>query len=486
MRTPAPCRAALGVLVGAALAIGPVTGGSVARVGAAIRPVPPGAPAATGLLTPVLSVRRVPDWIEAATTDRRFAARLPKLMARLGSATTSSCLLVTQAGRTIFAQHATREELPASNLKLLTATAILDRLGASLRLRTSVTERGRIVGGVLHGDLYLVGGGDPFLRTPGYQADLDYPEPVTTSLPQLARRVKAAGIRAIRGDVVGDEHLFDARRGVATWEPIYRAEEDVGPLSALDVNDGFSPTKPFRAANRPAVMAASVFAGLLRKDGVRVGTDHTTAGVSPRSARPVTSIASPPMSTMIDTVLRISDDTGAEMLTKVLGRRVAGAGTTAAGTRAVRVDLAHDGLPVAELRNLDSSGLDRGDRASCALLVADLEREGTHGPLFAGLPVAGKTGTLTTRMIGTKAQGRLHAKTGTLDGVSALSGFVMAAPGTRASTPEQRAPIVFSFISNDLPGSYLGAEVGDAIGAYLAAEPAAPPIFDAVPRRAGP
>jgi D-alanyl-D-alanine carboxypeptidase/D-alanyl-D-alanine-endopeptidase (penicillin-binding protein 4) len=428
-------------------------------------------------------VRRVPDWIEASTSDARFASRLPALMAKLGPAAASSCLDVTQGGNTIYVDHPSQPEVPASNLKVLTATAALDKLGAATRLRTRVTRTGRIAHGVLHGNLYLIGAGDPVLRTPGYQADLDLPEPVTTSLPRLAEQVKASGIKAITGQVVGDEHLFDAVRAVATWKPDYTADDDVGPLSALEVNDGFSPTKPFGPASRPAVMAARVFAGLLRRDGVKIGKKPPAEGVSPRSAREVTSILSPPISSIVDTILTVSDDTGAELLTKLLGQRYEGIGSTPAGARVIRRYLASRRLPVAQLRNLDGSGLDAGDRVSCGLMVDTLDYDGSRGPIFDGLPIAGETGTLAQRMNGTAAAGRVHAKTGTLDTVSALSGFVMPAPKVRASIPQQREPITFSFISNNLPGDYLGIDVGDAIAVYLAGRRTeVAPIAEAGPR----
>jgi D-alanyl-D-alanine carboxypeptidase/D-alanyl-D-alanine-endopeptidase (penicillin-binding protein 4) len=471
------------VLAGAAAAPDRADAGAGAGRGASKGPSAP--PKASGghvtLGTPVLSIRRVPDWIEAATSDARLALRLPALMAKLGPAAASSCLEVRQAGITLFADRASQAEIPASNMKVLTATALLDKLAPTTRLRTRVTETGRIRRGVLDGNLYLVGGGDPLLRTPGYQPDLDLPEPVTTSLPKLAEAVKAAGIKAITGQVIGDEHLFDSVRAVPTWKPRYIAEHDVGPLSALEVNDGFSPTNPFAPAAEPAVMAAQVFAGLLRSDGVDIKAGPAAQGVSPASARPVASILSPPLSSLIDTVLTVSDNTGAELLTKLIGQRAEGAGSTAAGTEFVRKDLASDGLPVGPLRNLDGSGLDAGDRVSCGLMVDTLDYDGTKGVIFAGLPIAGQTGTLASRMKGTPAAGRVHAKTGTLDTVSTLSGFVM--PKATVSIPQFNAPITFSFISNNLSGTWLGVEVGDAIAAYLArGRTEVAPIAAALPR----
>jgi D-alanyl-D-alanine carboxypeptidase/D-alanyl-D-alanine-endopeptidase (penicillin-binding protein 4) len=216
---------------------------------------------------------------------------------------------------------------------------------------------------------------------------------------------------------------------------------------------------------------------------VKIGKEPPAQGTSPRSARRVTSILSPPMSSMLDTILTVSDDTGAELLTKLLGQRYEGTGSTTAGARVIRRDLAADGLPVAQLRNLDGSGLDAGDQVSCGLMVDALDYDGTKGPIFAGLPIAGETGTLAERMNGTAAAGRVHAKTGTLDTVSALSGFVMPASKVTVSIPQLRKPITFSFISNNLPGDSLGIDVGDAIAVYLTGNRTeVAPIADALPR----
>jgi serine-type D-Ala-D-Ala carboxypeptidase/endopeptidase (penicillin-binding protein 4) len=430
-------------------------------------------------VTPILSIRRLPDWIEDTAADQRLVARLPAALAGLGPAAATSCLVVTQGDRVIFTRRPTQELIPASNLKLLTATAVLDKLGTATRLTTRVTAT-QSAGGTVAGDLYLIGGGDPLLWTPAYEAEQDPPEPLFTSLPALAAQVRAAGVTTVDGSVVGDESLFDTQRGVATWSPSYQEEGDVGPLSALEVNNGFSLTPPYGPTD-PALMAAQVFTGLLQADGVTVRGAAAT-GVSPPGAVAVTSISSAPLGQVVGAVLRVSDDTGAELLTKLLGKRFAGVGSTAAGVAVTRADLAADGLPVAQLEALDGSGLDRGDRVTCQLIADDLRHVGTTGALFAGLPVAGRTGTLAPRMIGTAAAGRVHAKTGTLTGVSALSGFVLPATPSHAPTAALRQPIVFSFITNGVSSDELGEDVGNAIGVDLAAFPQVAPLADALPR----
>lgn len=457
----------------------------------------PGAGPAPGLTTtPILSVRRLPGWVATTVAAGRLTSSLSSILAgpTLGGAARTSCLEVSQGGRPLYAVNGAESLIPASNMKLLTATAVLDRLGAGRRIITSVVAA-QPVAGVVSGDLYLVGGGDPLLRTPAFVAGLGPDQTLYTSLAQLARQVHDAGVRVITGAVVGDESRYDEMRTVPTWAPVYAAEGDVGPLSALMVNDGAAPsasTLPQTAASAsglqaavsadPAVRAAAAFRTLLAADGVRVAGPAAT-GKAPSGTPVLTTIASAPLGAEVDAMLTVSDDTAAELFTKELGYQATGSGTTAAGLAAIRADLAAAGLPVAQLVGLDGSGLDRGDRATCSLLLADLQRVGPSGVVARGLPVAGRTGTLRLRMVGTPAAGRLRAKTGTLNDVVGLSGFVTPAPGVTVPGSVFGQPVVFSMILDGVSSLEAARAVADQIGVALATYPQPPPVAGIEPLR---
>ena len=183
---------------------------------------------------------------------------------------------------------------------------------------------------------------------------------------------------------------------------------------------------------------------------IRHGDGGARSGFAPGSTTLVTSIDSAPLAAEVDEMLNVSDDTAAELFTKELGYQASHSGSTGAGVTVIRQDLQTDGLPVSQLVQVDGSGLDRGDRASCNLLVQALRRSGPTGTIARGLPVAGKNGTLADRMIGTPAQGRLIAKTGNLDNVVSLSGFVLPPPGA-PETPALGQPLVFSLLLNGPP-----------------------------------
>jgi serine-type D-Ala-D-Ala carboxypeptidase/endopeptidase (penicillin-binding protein 4) len=447
-----------------------VPSGTAASVTAA--PLPP-----AHLQTPVLSMRRVPALLARTVGQLRLAPILDQALANpsLGPATANSCLLVQQGGATLYSHRPTSPMIPGSTMKLLTADAALDKLGPHAQLVSNVRADRAPAAGLVNGNLYLVGGGDPLLRTSDFVAGLHYRELLYTHLDDLAQAVKAAGVTHVTGAVVGDESRFDTERYVPTWKPGYASSGDVGPLSALQVNDGFQATKPRTVpAARPAQQAAALFTGLLKARGVAVD-GAPTDGQAPPAAVAVTSLKSAPLSDVLAEVLRQSDNNGAELITKELGRQFGGAPTTAAGVGVIRATLAADGLPADQLTAVDGSGLDRSDRVTCQLLVDTLLRSGPDGPLGRGLPIAGQTGTLQDRMGHTAAAGRVRAKTGTLDAVSGLAGFVLAASGPAPAGGHQ-PPLTFSCLFNGNLTRASAEAVENHIGALLAEFPEAPSL----------
>ena len=136
------------------------------------------------------------------------------------------------------------------------------------------------------------------------------------------------------------------------------------------------------------------------------------------------------------------------------------------------------GIPMAGVHLVDGSGLDRGNRLTCDAILAVLAHGGPTGAVAAGLPVAGRTGTLATELRGSPAVGRLRAKTGTLTGAKALSGFVDAADGQR--------DVSFSYVQNGPAADSAAAPVWTALGSILTAYPQAPAVAPLGPSAAVP
>ena len=414
------------------------------------------------LAAPILSARRDPAFLSDLIAGERLRAGLDRALAPYAS----SCLAVHRRGQPLYAARADLPLIPASNLKLLTATAALTKLGAGTAFTTDVR--------LVNGTLWLVGGGDPVLNTADFidwerhetpeRADLN--TPVRTPLEDLADKIKAAGVTSVAGGVMGDDSRFDTQRYVPSWKQQYITDSEIGPLSALDVNDGFVALRPKQVpAPSPAKHAADVLASLLKARGVAI-TGDTGSGVAPPGP-PLASVSSPTMAAIVGEMLKESDNLTAEVVTKELGRRFGGGGSTQAGVAVIKSTLAAANLPVDQYAAVDASGLDRSDRASCRALLTTLESADPAGPLVAGLPVAGRDGTLAKRMLGTPLVGRLRAKTGTLDNVASLTGLLDEPAGP---------PLAFSLILNGLPRqASVGRDVEDQVALVLARYPDAPP-----------
>ncbi|HEX7276214.1 MAG TPA: D-alanyl-D-alanine carboxypeptidase/D-alanyl-D-alanine-endopeptidase [Acidimicrobiales bacterium] len=431
---------------------------------------PDPAPTASTLTTPVFSLRRLPTLVSRTVADGRLTAQLDRVTADgvLQDATAHTCLAVRDpAGRILYARQPDDPLIPASALKLVTGAVALDKIGGETRLTTEVRATAPPQGGAV-ADLWLVGGGDPLLSTAEFAVDggfADQPR-LSTPMEDLAERVVAAGVRTVTGRILGDDSRYDDQRLVPTWLPRYIANFDVGPISALTVNAGYATLPPAPSyALSPANLAADVLAAQLRARGVTVG--GTGVGQAPAGARLVTAIDSPPLTEVVGSILQHSDNMAAEMLVKELGVRFGGAGSTAAGLAVIRDHLAAAGLPLAGVATVDGSGLDRSDRLTCRLLLDVLAAAGEGSELDRALPVAGSNGTLYKRFLGTPAVGKVRAKTGSLLGVVALTGF---ASGAGASP----GALQFSLLANELPSEAVGAALQDKVASVLAVYPQAP------------
>ncbi len=422
------------------------------------------------LRVPVLSARRVPGVVSTLVSDTRLRTELEQVLSNpaLAAARDRSCLVVRQAGRQVFARKPSDRLVPASTMKVLTAHAVLRRLGPEETFVTEVRTTGPVgPGGVVTGPLWLVGGGDPVLATADFAVSPPNEAQVRTSFEALADALVAGGVRQVVGGVVGDETRYDVQRFIPTWKPTYLTSGQVGPISALNVNHGFASLGPTAAfASQPDVVAAAALTNLLRARGVVV-TGGPTEGAAPPGAGVVARVSSPPVREVVGAMLRHSDNLAAELMLKELGHRFAGDGSTAGGMKVLRDTLGSTGLPVADLSAVDGSGLDRSDQASCNLLLSAVEAGGPSGPVAAGFPVAGRSGTLAQRFSATNpATGRLRAKTGSLDNVTGLTGYVDPADGGQA--------LSFALLANDIPNDGVGRALQEQLGAVLARYPQGP------------
>jgi D-alanyl-D-alanine carboxypeptidase/D-alanyl-D-alanine-endopeptidase (penicillin-binding protein 4) len=424
------------------------------------------------LTTPMWSPRRVPQPIVAAVGALRLQAALDAETGGVGG-----CFVVQNSGGGAALASRTPDApvLPASTQKILTGAAALSILGPDTTLDTRAVAPAAPADGQVE-RLFLVGGGDPLLSTPEFQALLEEkPESRGghyTQMTALADAIVNAGVRRIPGGIVGDDSRYENVRYLPSWPSTYRVEGQSGPIGALTVNHGFRALRPQPdPVDDPAAFAAEQLGELLRTRGVTVG-GPPRSGKAPDGAVEVAKIASPPIKDVVFHVLRVSDNLAAEMLVREMGLKVSQQGTTSAGTQAMTSKLGELGVPMTNVTIVDGSGLSRDNRSTCQAEAATLALGARPGmdSLWNGLPVAGESGTLVDELRGTPLQGKLRAKTGFLNGVTGLSGLV-----------DLGAPLQFAFVGNGTLDEAGAIALRGRFAGVLGTFPDAPPADQLVP-----
>ena len=333
--------------------------------------------------------------------------------------------------------------IPASNQKLLTSMAALATWGPSFRFPTSAMVSEPLAHGVVRGDLWIVGSGDPEISA--------------ASMAWLATRLHAAGITRVRGSVVGDTSAFTREWWAPGWVPgLSRSYVNRATALAFDGNAVSSPEEQAAAALAAALESRGVeVAGTPRADALDTGAPGLSEGAT--DLTPLARISSPPLRDLLTTQNHGSVNFHAEMLLKALGARATGGpGSTADGAAAV--ERWAEGWDV-EAQVRDGSGLSHQDRVSTQGVVSMLLlalREPWASALVGSLPGPGD-GTVGDRLAGVP----VRAKTGTLfeTPVSSLGGYVTDANG---------ATVAFSVMSRGLDKT-IAASIEDEIVRILAA-----------------
>lgn len=453
-------------------------------------------------------------------------------------------------GDTLYSLEAEEPLAPASNLKLLTTAAALRILGPEYRFRTYLLTDGKIVDGVLEGDLVLYGTGDPGISDRFYRSK-------DAVFGMLVDQLLALGIHTVAGDLVGDASFFAGPLRPEGWHPNDLNDAFAGAVSALSFNEnvvsfrvvpgsaGSTPTvytvpenaglevvnsartvaadarpriailrddplDPIRIEGKvlagardvwremtvpvPAHFAASVFRATMLERGVALqggvvvvddasasllaGSSLTAPALGRRAARVLARHVSDPLSVYLAVVNKESNNLFAELVFRALGRATAGVGSADAASAAVRTALGELGVDMSAVVQLDGSGLSAGSRVSASTFVDVVERMATSpvwSEFWGSLPQAGTRRELG-RMFGTPAAGNLRAKTGTIDGVSALTGMVTSRGGER---------IAFSLMINGTRSNSRAKAVENQVGAILASFGRSPPSDPAARFAAG-
>jgi D-alanyl-D-alanine carboxypeptidase/D-alanyl-D-alanine-endopeptidase (penicillin-binding protein 4) len=367
----------------------------------------------------------------------------------------SGTVIDAMTRKPLFASHADLPAVPASTTKLTTSAAVLAAVGPDHRITTSVVRGG---GGVI-----LVGGGDPTLTRTAPR--LGYPRPATLTdlAKQTAAALKAAGVRHVRVDY--DVSAYEGSRSGPGWKPVYFAEGDVAPVSALELDEGrVAPDSPGRVSDPPSV-AATAFAQLLNRQGVSARVGGRTK--APAGAQRLGAVQSPPVSALVERLLTDSDNDIAEAMARQVAIKLHRPPTFQGGAAAVHDVLTRLGIG-AGIDTVDGSGLSPRNRitpnglARLLAFAAASPRRPELRTVLSGMPIAGFSGTLADRYgVGTAAAGRgvVRAKTGTLNGVNTLAGVVDDADGRL---------LAFAFMANNVQSPSAALAALDALAGTLA------------------
>lgn len=437
-------------------------------------PPPPVPPAPEWQQAPAtLSAPQVPvapNASAAVPSRESLTAQVDPLLTADGGGTFTGMVQDALTGQVLFDKGGAESRVPASNLKLLTAVAALQALGPERRFST------RVVAGPAVGQVVLVGGGDVLLGAGESETEQVMGHAgLATLAAGTVDALKAAGTTG-EIKVLLDDSLFTGPALNPAWQEGDVAAGEVAPLYPLALNSGrFAPEAAGPRPQDSAITAAEAFAAALRTAGGAAGL--TVAAAVERSPGPaaqveettLAQVESAMVAEQVNHMLQVSDNYLAETLGRMAAIAMGQPGSNDGATAAVRTQLAEAGLLAQSTTLVDVCGLAMGNQVS-ARQFADVVRAITSGTdsrlreALDGFPVAGLTGTLDTRYgDGTTAAGAglVRAKTGTLNTVLALSGYVVDADGRL---------LVFSFIGNGLTPGAAGNRVAlDRAATALAA-----------------
>lgn len=404
-----------------------------------------------------------------------------------------------QTGKVLYQASADQRFTPASNMKLITSAAAFGVLGPSYRFETRLLLGGRREGDTLVGDVYLRGGGDPTLHPQDIDAfaavlakrDIkeikgnlilddswfdkiplgagwSWDDEKMAMSPQISALnysfTPEGDINVVRVDVrpgksknaVGRATYYPANdiiqlvNHTTTGDDTALKFERKSGSNLIVVSGTIALGEDIHSnlvtIDSPAQVVGSLLKSAFRTHGIKL-QGRIIEGKVPPGAQLVATQVSKPLADLAVTLLKYSNNGYAEIFTKAMGQKTRNRGDWPSGLLAIREYIGRLGIDADRLKQVDGSGLSRMNQLTprqLAALLKGVTNQTWFNSWYNALPVAGEPGiiggTLKDRMLNSAATGRAHAKTGTMTGVSALSGYLDSASGRR---------LIFSIISNN-------------------------------------
>lgn len=433
--------------------------------------------------------------VEAATSYSSLKTKLNTIMAdnRMKSASTSVTVRNATTGEIVYEHYGDKRITPASTMKLLTGAAALESLGEKYRFSTTVLTEGKVEKGILKGNLYLKGQGDPTL--------------LKTHLDNFAATLARQGIKKVNGNLVGDDTWYDKVRlsaGIlAEDEPYYYA----APISALTLSPngdydagsvivtakpskngratsitltpatgvlqvvnnsktvpkgykntlkvtrkvgtnkviitgnsplGTSGIKEWISVTDPTAYSLDVFKKSLAEKGITfTAASKVVQGKVPVNAKALASRKSMELKDLMIPFMKLSNNTHAEVLAKEMGKVIHDEGSWKAGLLVMNEYALSIGLDASRWTFEDASGMSYSNKVTSSQLskLLYLVRSEPWYPIYSkSLPVAGSSdrligGTLKNRLKASPARGNVTAKTGSLKNIKSLAGYAKTKSG---------------------------------------------------------
>lgn len=398
-------------------------------------------------------------------------------------------------------QYQSRKSLsPASTMKLLTTATAMSVLGDGFRFQTTLEHDGEIVNGVLKGNLYLRGTGDPTLGSGRFSGFLDVQE----LFARWVAKIKEIGIKEVQGSVIADATIFEENAPPDTWnwndmgnyygagaaglninensvkvifkpnkigEPasVIRTEPELPFIQLINhvktdkagtgdqvtifskpydrelLLEGFVPFGVGEFAVRgsipdPAYWLAYSFQKKLLDSKITMCEEPTTVfqirrkyvDYQPPKSNILDFVYSPSLPEIIKLCNFQSINLYAEALLKTVGVKLGFQNTTSDGVKAQKQVWQSKGISLNGFRPKDGSGLSTVSGITAENMtdiLAKMTNEPTFQPFYQSIPVLGQTGTVRNLGRGTRAEGNVHAKSGSIEGVRCYAGYFTSKSG---------------------------------------------------------